>query len=33
VLSEGWAEAIAPRGKSPGHDELLDQATIEFGID
>ncbi|MBB6345486.1 argininosuccinate synthase [Nonomuraea muscovyensis] len=31
VLPEGGAEAIASRGKSPDHDELLDHAAMEFG--
>nr|WP_162642083.1 hypothetical protein [Streptosporangium sp. 'caverna'] len=33
VLPEGGAEAIASRGKSPGHEELLDHAAMEFGAD
>jgi argininosuccinate synthase len=33
VLPEGGAEAIASRGKSPDHDELLDQVAMEFGTD
>jgi argininosuccinate synthase len=33
VLPEGGAEAIASRGKSPDHDELLDHAAMEFGTD
>nr|WP_157570178.1 hypothetical protein [Microtetraspora malaysiensis] len=31
VLPEGGAEAIASRGKSPDHDELLDHTAMEFG--
>ncbi|MGS2644920.1 hypothetical protein [Streptosporangium sp. LJ11] len=33
VLPEGGAEAIASRGKGPGHDEPLDQAATELGTD
>ncbi|MBT2232033.1 hypothetical protein [Nonomuraea sp. NEAU-A123] len=33
VLPEGGAVAIASRGKSPDHDELLDHAAMEFGTD
>jgi argininosuccinate synthase len=33
VLPEGGSEAIASRGKSPDHDELLDHAAMEFGTD
>ncbi|MEV0223149.1 argininosuccinate synthase [Streptomyces sp. NPDC050704] len=33
VLHEGGAEAIASGGKSPEHDELLDQAAMESGTD
>ncbi|MEU4328591.1 argininosuccinate synthase [Nonomuraea dietziae] len=33
VLPEGGAEAIASRGENPEHDELLDQAAMEFGTD
>lgn len=33
LLPEGGAEAIASRGKSPDHDELLDHTAMEFGTD
>jgi hypothetical protein len=33
VLPEGGAEASAPRGKSPDHDELFDHAAMEFRTD
>jgi hypothetical protein len=33
ALPEGGAEAIASRGKSPDHDELLEHTTMEFGAD
>lgn len=33
VPPEGGGEAIASRGKSPDHDELLDHAAMELGTD
>ncbi|GAA3235346.1 hypothetical protein GCM10020216_057000 [Nonomuraea helvata] len=33
ALPEGGAEAIAARGKSPDHDELLDHAAMQLGTD
>ncbi|MFF3443224.1 hypothetical protein [Streptosporangium sp. NPDC002721] len=33
VLPEGGAEAIASRGRGPGHDEPLDHAAMELGTD
>ena len=33
VLPDGGAEAIASRGRSPDHDELLDHAALEIGTD